>query len=152
MRIIIGDINIFFILKDLNVFAEFFSLNFEFHITDLVINDIKNPNYKSSIDFFVKEKKIHLKNLSIEELQDVVSLGRYGKSYCIVESSVIWLATKLNATILSDSKTISKSIKEELICQRAEWILTELLNQKIIERKRFELLTNQLKTIRKKQL
>ena len=58
---------------------------------------------------------------------------------------------KLNAIVLSDSKTIAKGQEEELVCQKTEWILTELLNQNIIKREKFEQLTNVLKTIRKKQ-
>ena len=152
MNITIGDINILFMLQDLNISAEFFTLNFEFYITDLLINDIRKSNYRYSIDSFEKDKKIHIKKLSIDELQEVISLGRCGKSCCIVETSAIWLAMKLNAIVLSYSKTIAKGQEKELVCQKTEWILTELLNQNIIKREKFEQLTNQLKTIRKKQL
>ena len=151
MNITIGDINILFMLQDLNISAEFFALNFEFYITDLLINDIRKSNCKYSIDSFERDKKIHIKKLSIDELQEVISLGRCRKSCCIVETSAIWLAMKLNAIVLSDSKTIAKGQEEELVCQKTEWILTELLYQNIIKREKFEQLTNVLKTIRKKQ-
>lgn len=152
MNITIGDINILFMLQDLNISAEFFTLNFEFYITDLLINEIRKSKCIYSTDFFEKEEKIHVKKLSIDELQEVISLGRCGQSCCIVETSAIWLAIKLNAIVLSDSKTLSKSQEKELVCQKTEWILTELLNQSIIKRDKFEQLVNQLKTIRKKQL
>ena len=60
MNITIGDINILFMLQDLNISAEFFALNFEFYITDLLINDIRKSNCKYSIDSFERDKKIHL--------------------------------------------------------------------------------------------
>ena len=50
MNITIGDINILFMLQDLNISAEFFTLNFEFYITDLLINSnsINLENYPLS--------------------------------------------------------------------------------------------------------
>ncbi|MFY0608520.1 MAG: hypothetical protein JXR10_17520 [Cyclobacteriaceae bacterium] len=131
MKIAVTDACIFIDLLDLEMTAYFFNMNVEVHTTFEVWDELDKHQqqvlaaYKS-----VAKLKVH-----ILESEDFEEIGKtlFPKALSVPDQSVLYMAKKMNAMLLSSDGLVRKFAERSSIERHGMfWILDELVAQKII--------------------
>lgn len=136
MKIAIKDANIIFDLFDMELLDEFLSLDYHFITSDFVQSEIKSPETKKKFSNLIKKKKIKIESLSFEELEEADKMKKYKSGLSMHDCSVIFLAEKYKAILLSGDKAIRSTAKIIGIEYHGIlWALDKLIEQQIITSK-----------------
>lgn len=101
MKIAIKDANIIFDLFDMKLLDEFLSLKYHFITSDFVQSEIKSPETKKKFSNLIKNKKIKIESLSIEDLGEALKIKEIKAGLSMPDCSVLFLAQKHDAILLS---------------------------------------------------
>ena len=66
--IVVSDTNIFIDLVKLDLLGDFFSLPWEVHTTDFVINELSDPDQNAAVSAFIKRNRLQVGKLSAEDV------------------------------------------------------------------------------------
>lgn len=131
MKLAITDACIFIDLYDLQVTSHFFSLDIEVHTSVDVFNEINNPQ-KQILSAYRLVDKLIVHNMDEADRNKIMSTS-YPKSLSESDKSVIYLAAKLNALVLSSDKAVRNTAKKLAIeCHGMLWIIDQLVEKEII--------------------
>lgn len=133
MRLAITDACIFIDLYDLQLTAQFFSLELEIHTSVDVINELYE-NQQQMLSAFQSVGKLTAHNITEEEKIKILSLS-YPRSLSESDKTVLYLASKLNATVISSDKTVRNTAKKNAIHYHGMiWIFDQLVNNDLISK------------------
>lgn len=133
MKLLISDTNIFIDLINIDLLDEFLKLEYEFHTTDFVINEI-NDEQNEIIADRIKENKIILNTADVDDLNKIIGLQSTRKSLSIIDFSVYYFAKKQNAMILTGDKSFRNyAIEQKLEVKGILWVLDEILDKKFLK-------------------
>ena len=104
MKLAITDACIFIDIYELQLTTEFFSLDIEVHTSYDVFVEV-HEHQKELLKAFQKMGKFTLHNISEKDRKEIYSTD-YPKSLSDTDKTVLHLAQKLNAMVLSSDKTV----------------------------------------------
>ncbi len=104
MKLAVTDACIFIDLYDLQLTAQFFNLDIEVHTSIDVIKELYE-NQQQMLSAFQSVGKLSV-HIIKEEEKKVILASAYPKSLSDSDKTVLFLASKLNAMVLSSDKTV----------------------------------------------
>jgi hypothetical protein len=126
MKLAVTDACIFIDLIELQLISVFFSLPIEIHTSLDVFNELYN-NQKEILRAYQSVGKLSVHNITSEE-KTIIQKGSFPKSLSENDKSVIFLAEKLNAMVLSSDKAVRKFAKLKAIEYHGMlWIFEKLI-------------------------
>ncbi len=130
-RLIITDSNIFIDLLDIGLLAEFFRLDLEIHTTSMVIRELF-PEQRKPLTQYHASGKLIIDSISGQEIKEIYTLS-YPKSLSITDKSVLYIASKIKAIILTGDKAMRNHAKREnLEYHGILWLFDQLVASKIL--------------------
>ncbi len=133
MRIVVTDACIFIDVIDLQLTAKFFSLELEIHTTVDVFNELYT--YQQQIlQAYQQSEKLIIHILSKEEQQEILAED-FPASLSREDCSVIYMASKLNAIVLSSDKPVRNYAKKKAIDYHGMiWVFDQLVEQGLLNK------------------
>lgn len=131
MRLAVTDACIFIDLIELHITSEFFALPIEFHTSLDVFNELY-PEQKEILKAYRSVGKLAIHNLSSEEKTQIQE-EKFPRSLSDNDKSVIFLADKLDAKVISSDKAVRNYAKSKAIeFHGMLWIFDKLIEYKLI--------------------
>ncbi|PKQ66394.1 hypothetical protein BZG01_11355 [Labilibaculum manganireducens] len=136
MKIVLSDANIFIDLCNIGLLDEFFSLNFEFHTTEQVMNEIKRPEQKQQIEKYIN-KSLNIKILTgIDVLEVAQLLNSNVSNLSYVDCEVWYLSKQQNLTLLTGDKNLRlQATKDNIEVRGILFLFDEMIEQNCITQK-----------------
>lgn len=128
MRIAVQDANVLIDLELVGVFDLWFQLGIETHTTDLIRSELETGRHEQALSYF-RTGQIREHGLEFEELAAVAALvAEVGSKAGFNDCSVLFLARKLGAMIISSDKALRKAAEARAIeVHGTLWILDRLV-------------------------
>lgn len=134
MKIAITDACIFIDILDLQLTSAFFGLELEIHTSADVFNELF-PQHQEILKAFQSVGKLIVHNI-LEEDRKHISQMELPNSLSTNDKTVIYLATKLDAMVISSDKAVRHSAKIRKIEYHGMlWIFDRLVEQSLISAK-----------------
>jgi hypothetical protein len=134
LKIAVTDACIFIDLFDIDLITSFFGLELEVHTTSGVYFEL-NDEQQLVLKAYQSVNKLVIHNLTENDFLEIYSEG-YSKSLSETDKSVLYIANKLNACVLSSDKTVRNHAKNKFIeCHGIIWVFDELVRLGILARK-----------------
>lgn len=131
IKIAVTDACIFIDLYDLDLIASFFSLELEIHTTTAVYSELY-AEQQQILKAYQSVDKLIVHNLKEEDFLQIHS-EPYPKSLSETDKSVLHIANKLNACVLSSDKSVRNCAKNKDIQYHGMiWIFDRLMEGKIL--------------------
>ena len=131
MRIAVTDACIFIDLLELEIVFPFFSLDLEVHTTVEVMSELYHKQ-QEILRAYQSVDKLAVHNLSVEDLATIQATS-FSKALSQQDKSVIYLASKLEAIVLSSDKPVRDYAKKMAIETHGMfWILDQLVDHKLL--------------------
>lgn len=135
LKIAVTDACIFIDLYDLGLVAVFFKLEIEIHTTSSVYFELYSEQ-QQVLKAYQSVDRLIIHNLQEEDFLQIHS-EPYPKSLSETDKSVIHLANKLNACVLSSDKTVRNCAKNKDIEYHGMiWIFDKLVESGTLTRKK----------------
>lgn len=126
MRIAVTDACIFIDIIELGLADVFFNLHVEIHTTLDVINELY-PSQQRVLEQFIDAKKLSVHCLTEEEMLEMNTMV-LSKSLSQVDRTVLFLAQKIDAIVISSDKLVRNSAKGKSIEYHGMlWVFDELV-------------------------
>jgi len=131
MKLAIADACIFIDLYDLDLTNQFFGLDFEFHTSLDVINELF-IHQQQLLSAFQSVGKLIVHNIKAGDRNEMIN-ANYPKSLSESDKTVLYLASKLNAIVISSDKTVRNTAKKNAIGYHGMlWIFDQFVLHKIL--------------------
>ncbi|MCB9194852.1 MAG: hypothetical protein H6600_09785 [Flavobacteriales bacterium] len=131
MKIAITDACIFIDLHDLELTISFFSLDYEIHTSLDVFNELY-PEQQQLLKAFTSVGKLKIHNI-LEEDRLTIMQTKYPLSLSEMDKTVLYLAKKHSAIVLSSDKAVRNYAKAQAIDYHGMlWIFDGLIEQNIL--------------------
>ena len=131
MRLAITDACIFIDLIELQLTSEFFKLSIEIHTSLDVFNELYDEQ-KELLKAYSSVGKLTIHNITSED-KGLIQKEPFPKSLSDSDKTVIYLANKLNAILLSSDKAVRKYAKSIAVEYHGMlWIFDNLIEHKLI--------------------
>jgi len=143
VKIAVTDANIFIDLYDLELVNYFFTLNLEIHTTTTVLNELYSE--QQQVLFAYKSvNKLTIHNLEEQDFIDIYK-ENYPKSLSETDKTVLHVANKINACVLSSDKALRNCAKNKQIEYHGMiWIFDKLVETHILSKESASLKLKQL--------
>lgn len=131
MKIAITDACIFIDLHDLNLTISFFSIDLELYTSLDVLNELY-PEQRNLLSAFVSVGKLVIHTIQSTDRIEIMNTN-YPRSLSEVDKTVLFLAKKHEAIVLSSDKVIRNYAKSKAIEHHGMlWIFDQLIEQGIL--------------------
>lgn len=132
MKLAVTDACIFIDLIELRLTSEFFKLPIEIHTSLDVYNELY-PEQKEILKAYNSVGKLTIHNLTSQEKVEIQKI-RFPKSLSENDKTVIYLAEKLSATVISSDKAVRNFAKTKVIEYHGMlWIFDQVVENKLID-------------------
>lgn len=134
IKIAITDACIFIDLYDLDLISLFFNLEIEIHTTSSVLFELY-PEQLQKLKAYQSVKKLVVHNLKEEDFIEIYT-DTYPKSLSETDKSVLYVANKLDACVLSSDKAVRNCAKNKDIEYHGMiWIFDQLVETNSLAKK-----------------
>lgn len=134
IKIAVTDACIFIDLYNLGLVASFFKLELEIHTTSAVYFELYDEQ-QQVLKAYQSVDRLFVHNLKEEDFIQIHSES-YPKSLSETDKSVLHVANKLNACVLSSDKTVRNCAKNKDIAYHGMiWIFDKLIEANILTKK-----------------
>ncbi|GEP92213.1 hypothetical protein SAMN05660909_02446 [Chitinophaga terrae (ex Kim and Jung 2007)] len=141
--LVVTDACIFIDLFDLDLVKFFFYLEIDTHTTSAVYFELYSEQ-RDALEMYRKNKKLSIHNLTENDLLEIYGAS-YPKSLSETDKSVLHLARKLKAGILSSDKVVRNYAKSQQIEYHGMlWVFDKLVDMNILSPNNAMLKLNQL--------
>lgn len=131
MIIAVTDACIFIDLIHLALLKHFFSLQMEIHTTVEVVNELY-PVQQQALNGYIKTKRLIVHNLAQQDHKQILK-KKYSRGLSDADKSVLWIATQLDAILITSDGLARKTAKRESIpCHGMVWILDQMVVLKLL--------------------
>lgn len=128
MKLAITDACIFIDLHDLDLTVTFFSLDLEIHTSLDVYNELY-PEQKTVLNAFLSVDKLHIHNIDAKSRLEIMATA-YPLGLSEVDKTVLYLAQKYDALVLSSDKAVRNFAKKRSIDYHGMlWIFDQMIAQ-----------------------
>lgn len=132
-KIVITDACIFIDLYDLALTSSFFLLDLEIHTTSAVINEL-NAEQREILKSYQSDNRLTVHNLEEKDFLEIYS-SAYPKSLSETDKSVLHIANKFNACVLSSDKVMRNCAKnKEIEYHGMIWIFDVFVSASILSK------------------
>lgn len=143
MNIVVTDACIFIDVIELHLTTKFFGLGLEIHTTRDVMNELY-PEQQQILEAYETNNKLTIHILSPEEKLELLS-DTFPKALTPEDRSVVFIAQKLDAIVLSSDKPVRKVAKKLAIEYHGMiWIFDQLVKEKLLTGKKASELIQQM--------
>lgn len=133
-KIAITDANIFIDLYELGLTKSFFNLEIEIHTTSAVLFELY-PEQQEILQAYQSNDRLFVHNLQEQDFI-VIYNENYPKSLSEADKSVLYIANKLDACVLSSDKALRNCAKnKEIEYHGMIWIFDKLVETSTLTRK-----------------
>jgi len=130
-KIAVTDACIFIDLYDLDLVASFFNLEIEIHTTSAVYFELY-PQQQQVLKAYQSVDRLKVHNLQEKDFIEIYS-EEYPKSLSETDKSVLHIANKINACVLSSDKTLRNCAKNKDIEYHGMiWIFDKLVETSVL--------------------
>lgn len=134
IKIAVTDACIFIDLYDLGLVNSFFDLQLEVHTTSTVYFELYEEQ-QQVLKAYQSVERLIIHNLKEEDFLQIYS-EPYPKSLSETDKSVLYIANKLNACVLSSDKTVRNCAKNrEIEYHGMIWVFDKLVEDEILSKK-----------------
>ena len=131
MKIIVNDANILIDLVDLGILPQFFQLEFEFHTTALILDELFDEQ-KMKILPYIQEGKLIVNDITDEDLIKILMIRSSKPTLSEQDCSAFYQAQKDNAALITSDNSLRKFAKSNDIEVYGHlWIFDNLVNKSI---------------------
>lgn len=131
MRLAVTDACIFIDLLDLQIIAEFFNLPIEIHTSLDVFNELYEDQ-KTILKAYQSVGKLSVHNISSQEKEKILN-EKFPKTLSYNDRTVIYLAEKIKALIISSDKAVRRYSKIKVIEYHGMlWIFDKLIEANLV--------------------
>lgn len=135
MIVLVNDAGILIDLLKADLIAPFFRMEYELHVTDFVVAEVKEEN-ADQLHAFVQSGRLIKKSFDFDELKEIQVLEERHKALSVPDCSCLYLSRKLSATLLTGDAALRKIAEENAIpVHGLLWIFDELVQNGRISRK-----------------
>jgi rRNA-processing protein FCF1 len=146
LKIAVTDANIFIDLYDLGLTNMFFNLELEIHTSSSVLFELYSEQ-QQILQAYQSVGKLNVHNLQEIDFIDIYN-EEYPKSLSEADKSVLHIANKINACVLSSDKTLRNCAKNKKIEYHGMiWILNRLVETNILKANEAKLKLKQLTAV-----
>jgi rRNA-processing protein FCF1 len=132
--VVVTDACIFIDLHDLGLINSFFNLDLEIHTTTMVLNELYDEQQQLLKDYQSTDR-LTVHNLQEQDFIEIYS-EEYPKSLSETDKSVLHLANKIHACVLSSDKTLRNCAKNKGIEYHGMiWIIDQLVDTFALSKK-----------------
>lgn len=143
IKIAVTDACIFIDLYDLGLVASFFNLDIEVHTTTAVLHELYSEQ-QQILKAYQSVNRLIVHNLQEQDFIEIY-LEDYPKSLSETDKSVLHIANKLNACVLSSDKTLRNCAKNKDVEYHGMiWIFDKFVETSILTHKEATLKLKQL--------
>jgi predicted nucleic acid-binding protein len=136
MILLVNDANILIDLLALDLLDEFFSLEYDFHVTDIVFAEIRDDT-SGRLEPFMATGILKKKSFTYEELTQIQQLEVDYRQLSIADCSCLFHARSLSACLLTGDAALRKSAEQGGISVHGIlWVLDELVAKNVITTKK----------------
>jgi predicted nucleic acid-binding protein len=133
-KIAVADACIFIDLYDLELIASFFNLDIEAHTTSSVLFELYSEQ-QQILKAYQSVDRLTVHNLQEQDYIEIHT-ETYSKSLTITDKSVLHIANKLDACVLSSDKTVRNFARNKNIEYHGIlWIFDKLIEKGILSKK-----------------
>lgn len=133
LKIAVQDANVLIDLEIAGLFDVWFQMGIETHTTDLIRAELEKGGHEQAVAYFTSGQVVE-HGLSFEEIMAVSELEReVGSKAKFNDCSVLFLALKLDAMLISGDKPLRKAGAERQIeVHGTLWIFDQLVERRLI--------------------
>jgi predicted nucleic acid-binding protein len=132
MILLVNDANILCDLLKADLIEPFFRLESEFHVSDLVFNEVREDNL-TDLEALMGLDKLIKTTFEFEELVEIQHLKSQQKSLSVPDCSCLYLSGKLSATLLTGDAALRKiAQKKHIPVHGLLWVFDELVENNLI--------------------
>jgi len=143
IKIAVTDACIFIDLYDLGLVASFFNIEIEIHTTSSVYFELY-PEQQQVLKAYQSVDRLIVHNLQEQDFIEIYS-EKYPKSLSETDKSVLHIANKINACVLSSDKTLRNCAKNKGIEYHGMiWIFDKLVETSVLTKKEAAIKLKQL--------
>ena len=143
VRVAVTDANIFIDLYDLGLTKSFFNLELEIHTTSAVLYELYSEQ-QEVLQAYQSVGMLSVHNLQEQDFIEIYN-ENYPKSLSEADKSVIHVANKINACVLSSDKTLRNCAKNKDIEYHGMiWIFDKFVETTVLTPKEAKAKLNQL--------
>jgi len=134
ISVVVTDACIFIDLHNLELTNSFFNLDLEVHSTSAVMYEL-HIEQRQIIEAYQSVKMLTIHNLQEKDFIEISSEA-YPKSLSETDKSVLFIANKMNACVLSSDKVLRNYAKNKGIeCHGMIWIFDKFVEKGILTKK-----------------
>jgi rRNA-processing protein FCF1 len=143
VKIAVTDANIFIDLYDLELTKSFFDLDLEVHTTSAVLYELYSEQ-QGILQAYQSVGRLEVHNLQEQDFIEIFN-ENYPKSLSEADKSVLHIANKINACVLSSDKTLRNCAKnKEIEYHGMIWIFDRFVETATLSQKEAKSKLNQL--------
>lgn len=143
VKIAVTDANIFIDLYDLGLTNSFFNLELEIHTTSAVLYELYSEQ-QEILQAYQSVGRLSVHNLQEQDFIEIYNKN-YPKSLSEADKSVLHVANKINACVLSSDKTLRNCAKnKEIEYHGMIWIFDKLVEISVLTKKEAAIKLKQL--------
>jgi rRNA-processing protein FCF1 len=134
MEFVVNDTNIFFDLINADLLDVFFKLELTVYTTDFIIAEIEEPIQEELIGQFIREEKLIVDSLNIDELEDLATLQGANNGLSIEDCSVWYYSKQNKYTLITGDSLLRKcASRDGVVVKGILFILDELVRNELID-------------------
>jgi len=134
VSVVVTDACIFIDLHDLELTNSFFNLDLDVHSTSAVMYEL-HVEQRQILEAYQSVKMLTIHNLQEKEFIEISSEA-YPKSLSETDKSVLFIANKMNACVLSSDKVLRNCAKNKGIeCHGMIWLFDKFVEKGILTKK-----------------
>ncbi len=132
MRIVVNDANILIDLVKLNLLPNFFSLDFEFYTTDLILDELHLAQQEEFTPY-IDNGTLQVMVISEVELEAIVTIQIEKPQLSEQDCSAFYQARDLEATLVTSDNNLRKFAQEkELDVHGHLWVFDKMVDREAI--------------------
>jgi predicted nucleic acid-binding protein len=133
MRVVVNDANILIDLIKLQMLEAFFSLDGQFHVTDLIIENELYEQQKACLQPFIESGQLCIQELSAADLLMLMQLQAERPTLSDKDCSALLYAQKLKAMLITSDNPLRKFATQKGIEVHGHlWVFDELVQEQRI--------------------
>lgn len=133
MTVVVNDANILIDLIKLELVGYFFRLDWEFHCTDLIIENELYNTQKAILIPYIDSGKLQIQAVSGDDLLKIISMQSETPQLSDKDCSALLFAKKLNASLITSDNALRKAAKKRHIEVHGHlWVFDALIAQGLI--------------------
>jgi predicted nucleic acid-binding protein len=133
MIVVVNDANILIDLIKLQLLEAFFDIDWEFHTTDLIIENEFYDKQKAQLAPYVNCGKLKIQKLAMDELLILMEIQLKKPQLSDKDCSALYCAQKLKASLLTSDNALRKYAQtQEIDVHGHLWVFDAMVEQRCI--------------------